>query len=663
MNSPLQKEKVCNLNSESQELQNTSPVKSGIILGEDALTLKSFIQYAIDNNLKGFELALEAKKNNTPLSYNSLIQKIKNYKIHGAQVLVRKEKKDKGEVKSFSNEVLKKLQDIFVDKIIGGCGIRAYEDTHKWLRSISRNFISLKTGEEFIITNGFLCNVQDNKIISSHSTIFESGIYKIDIDKLAQFDSTFELRIGSLRSAQKFLLSVKKHNGDAMFLNRFGIHDFRNKRQHTMKLDYSNLKPNDLIVGDGKKLDIVVISEDWRRVYRPWLMGWENMSTRQYCYELAESETSESIANSLAVAINDWGIPKEIKHDNGKSYKSGRFDMMKKSFGIKTHFAIVKLARAKPIESFHNVLDNLLKTKIGYTGNKYQEFPNDTRERLKFVLGEQKDLKRVEKQFKENKSDEIYFENICNPEARMKSSKKRLMHISELIEVLQEAMNIYHERIHGGLKKDKLGRKVYDLNCKDEMINEYGEKLNSPLGRADYHLRKGFVPVMADPSAVSIFAMNIELRTVQLKRGVSLSNEEYFHPVMQKYAGEKVLIRYTHTGAETIYMFHSEELQKIGDKKYLTTEMINDAKFICLGEKMAALEYNDEAYKINLNAQRSEEKKLRDSIKISKPNPFRIHTLTGIESQIGAIQDAEEQRNFEQLIKHTTKKLKRLNDD
>jgi hypothetical protein len=642
------------VSSESSVSENKPLDK--IILNEDVINLQACLQYIIDNQVKGINDVLKVAANyKVQLGYASIMNKLKAFKSHGPAKLLRKEKSDKGEIKSFSSEVQRKLQAIYTSPL-GGCALTAYNDTHTWLRSISREFISIKTGECFKISNGCLYDIQNSKIISAQSARYEPGIYKIAVDKLN--DTDVELQIGSLSSATRFLRSVKKNNSDALYYNKFGLYDFRNKRQHAMKLNYSHLQPNELWCGDGKMLDLLVISDDWKKVYRPWLMDWYDMATRRYCYEIAETENSESIANSLAVAITNWGIPKSVKHDNGTSYLSGRFDAMKTSFGIKTHHKKVKLARANPVESMHNIVDNMCKPLPGYTGNKYQEFPEDTRNKLKFTLGVHRDLKKIEKLFKDKKATDTYYENISNPESRMKANKNRLLHISELRKILDEKMNEYHNRTQRGLAGDKLGEKVYNRLCTDELINEMGENLNTPAGRYEYKLKMGFVPVMADPSAVSIYAMNFELRTIQLKRGITLNNNEFYHAAMRNYGGERVLIRYTNPNSDILYVFHSEELQKISDKKYMTTELFKDLKFICIAEKQKLIDWGDkESFTEQLTIQKNEERRLRETFREEKKT--NIHTLTGIEGQIPEIHQAEENYQERQMNKiNPIKKLK-----
>jgi len=651
------------LNSDSSQVSsNVEAINKFADIDNPVLRLQSLLNYIIDNGVKGKPETLKViNQFNIKISYSSIQSKIKIYKAGGVGALSRKEKTDKGTVKSFSNEVLQKLQDIYVDEIKGGVVKRAYEDTHKHFRSISREFINSDTGEVFTINNGYLCDSNNHQILSYYTTLFIPGVYRLKPEAITGGEC--ELEIGSYGAAARFLKIVKKQYGDAIFMARFGVHDYRNRRQHAQKIDYSKLKPTELICGDGKLVDILVISDDWRHVYRPWLMGWMDMQNRRFCYQESLSETSEAIANSLAVAVSKWGLPERCLHDNGKSYLSGRFHQMKEHLGIKTRKGTIKLARVKPIESFWHTLDNLLKTQIGYTGNKREEFPQDTRDRLKFILGEQRDLKRIEKMFKEEKPADGNIVNISNPEARMKNSKKRLMHISEFIELLENKLEEYHETVHRGLMKDAIGKQSLNINCTDEVIKSFGDRINTPMGRYDYKVQLGFTPARANPDTVSIYAMNYDTRICQLKTGIAFNNEEYYSAKLRQYAGERVLIRYTHSKTDALYVFYSEELQKIGtDKKYITSEVMNNLKFICIAERQRAIHYNDESFKESIMLRNAEERKLRNSI-AAKPEG-NIHSISALDSQIKTINDAEQDFVISNLNKEKPfKKYKDLFDD
>lgn len=610
--------------------------------------LESFIKFCIVNNLKGMAaINSAANQHGIALTYWSIIRKINQYQSSGIEGLKRKEYKSKGEPRSFSPEALRIMQSKFVESQVM---VLAYEDTHKYFRAIAESFIDTSTGEEFQIKGSLNLSLSEGEgspgnIVAFTPASFKEGIYIIQNSKFSIHNSN-EVRVGSYKSACRFLSHIKINNADTLHYHKYGLHDYRLRRQHTMKLNYSNLAPCSLLVGDGKQLDILVISDDWRRVHRPYLFGWIDAATRRYCWWLGLSETSENIANSLSAAIQSWGVPDEIKTDNGSAYISGRLKEMCRFFGIKQHFAIARLARSKMIESFHNIIDNMLKSQIGYTGNRYQAMPEDTKNRLKLVAGEQRDIKRLEKFIKEQ--DEFCLTLPMEPEAKLRRSKNRFMHIGELTELLTGTFEQYHNRLHGGLQTDKLGKQVYNINCKDELINNMGEEINNPYGRYKMYLSAGFKPVTADPGIVALYTTDFELRTIQIKTGINFSGAEFYHPQLARFAGEHVIIRFSSRSAKSVYVFHSVQLQEINHRKHLTAEIMNGLKFICIAERQELIDYNDPAFKEKLILQREEERRIRNT---NGASPLRgedgvgsnIVEMTGSEDTVHHIRQAEEE--------------------
>lgn len=644
----------------SQESQNTAqiqPAKHALQKATDKhLTLESFIKKCIDENIKGLKMQELAKAEGINLTYRSLMNKIDAYRKSGLNGLIRKESKNKGILKSFSNEVLHKMQELYFES---QCAIRAYEDTHKWLRSISVEFtmdrITPSSGRAtsegcetpeagyrstYKIQNGQLYQIEQERVLMMLSAEFVPGEY---ITENAEC-----LQIGSYASATRYLSSIKSSNADLMHFKRFGKSSYRLKRQHSIYLDYSKLEPNDLWSADNKKVDTIVIDWDWKSVFRPWLSGFIQVPTRRYTYEITRSANSESVSNSFCNAVSKFGLPKEINHDRGKDYLSDRLAKMFSSLNIKVRKSIAKNARAKLIESFHNILDNKLKNLPGYTGNKYQEMPEDTKLMLKQFTKADKIFKNIEK----NVFDAEFRVTLnTNLEGKLKSSKKRFLHISEFIRILDQALAEYEETLHGGLSKDNLGKKVYDRLCTDELISKYSEKMNSPKGRYEYSLESGFIPVNVDPGVISMFALNNSLRTVQLK-GIQFRDNHYFSAKLKEVLGKKVIVKYTESNENFIYVFTSKDVQNINSESMLHKiqgqDIINHLEFVCMAEKIKVYDYGDQSFREQLSEQRQEEAQLKLASSITK--------LTGFEANIHEIN-----KNVEELISKNSK-IKKLKD-
>ena len=640
------------------EVPDTDTKHSALPKATDThLTLEAFLKKCIDEKIKGMKMQELANAEGINLTYRSLMNKLDAYRKDGLHGLIRKEKTDKGELKSFSNAVIHKLQELFLES---QCAIRAYEDAHKWLRQISIEFIpdrssfreakkGLKaSGEDnrsvYKIQNGQLYQIENETVVMMLSAEFVPGEY---ITNNAE-----SLIIGSYASARRYLSSIKKDNGDLLHFRRFGKSSYRLKRQHSIYLDYSKLNPNDLWSADNKKVDIIVIDWDWKSVFRPWLSGFIDVPTRRYTYEITRSANSESISNSFCNAVQKFGLPKEINHDLGKDYLADRLSKMFSSLNIKVRKSISRNARAKLIESFHNILDNKLKNLPGYTGNKYQEMPEDTKLMLKAFTKASNMYKNIEK----NVFDDDFRVTLnSNLEGKIKSSKKRFLHISEFVKVLNQALSEYEETLHGGLSKDNLGKKVYDRLCTDDLILKYSEKMNTPKGRYDFLIESGFMPVNVDPGVISMFAMNNALRTVSSK-GIQFRDHHYFSPKLKPVLGKKVIIKFTESNTDLIYVFTSNDVQKINSETMLHKikgdEIINHLEFVCMAEKIKVYDYGDTSYREQLNEQRAEEKQLKLASNITK--------ITGFEANIHEIN-----KDVEEIISKNSnsKKLKDSWDD
>lgn len=609
----------------SQAVERVNPNHQILLTASDKdLNLESFLKYAIDNRLRGEDLEAAAKVDDEnrdykpiELSYRQIRRRLDQYIKNGLKGIVRQERPDKFEPKAFSNEVLQLMKDIFKDFQVG---IRTYEEVHKKLRSVSVRFTTFKTitntagktekviDEEFNISDGVLFQAVGKTTI--FTTKFTSGEY---ITKVGEI-----LSIGSYESAKRYFKEYKQVFNSQLHMVKYGLHSYRLKKQHSIKRDYSDMFPNKLWSADNKLLDLIVIDWDWRTVRRFWLSGYLRVSSRQYSYELCASPNAESVSNAFVNAAKKWGLPEEINHDRGKDYLSVRTTQMWESLGIKETVSMTKNARAKIIEPFHNILDQKLKCVTGYTGNKYEEMPQATRDMLREYTQVTKDFKDIEKKVFDA-DFKITLNN--NLEGKLKKSKKRFLHVSELLDVIDQALAEYEETLHGGLSDDKLGRQVYNRLCEDELINEFSDRLNTPKGRLEYYLRSGFKPVFARPEVLALFAMESAIRTVQLS-GISLRGNEYIASRLTRVTGKRVLIKYTNSLDKYVFVFTSPEIDKIPDDKALRSmngyDIIKDAEFVCVCEKRKAHDYGSPTFLTQLHEQRAEEKNIQKTFGITK---------------------------------------------
>lgn len=131
-----------------------------------------------------------------------------------------------------------------------------------------------------------------------------------------------------------------------------------------MKVDYRSIYSNQQWVADHHVLDVMVEDEKGH-VFRPWLSAWIDRKSRYIVgYEINSCEpNSDIVLRSFAKACIKCGIPDEVQLDNGKDFKA--YDLfnntngmsVSQQMGIKVTNAIVKNAKAKPIERMFRTME------------------------------------------------------------------------------------------------------------------------------------------------------------------------------------------------------------------------------------------------------------------------------------------------------------------
>lgn len=585
---------------------------------EKHFRLESFFKLCDEQKIRGEAIMKLAEEQGIKKSYATLRRLRKEYQTHGIKGLLRKEYKLKGIPKSFSDSVLHKLQEKFIDwQHVNN----AYEETHKWLRTFCKFFVS--DGSEYIIKGGRLY-LANNNIITSVDTLFIAGSYVTEDGE--------EHSIGSYRSAADYVKDIRSNYKGLLHYKKFGKSSYRLKIQQPIKRDYSHLLPNDLWITDHKRLDLLLLDIESRTIFRPWLTGFLRASTREYCYIVTSNPSSETIAEAFLVAARKWGIPSEIYHDRGKDYLSNRIMSLWKHLNIKSLRAISRNARAKMIEPFHNRIDTISKALPGYTGNKYEQMPEMTKDMLK---QQAKVLNLADIYDEKFKNSEYRVTLTSNLEGRLLASKKRFLLLDEFKRECDKSLAEYEEKEHDGLSKDLIGRKVKDRLCDDDLINKLGEKVNSPAGRLQYYAESGYAPVFADNEVLSLFAMDYDLRTVRVS-GVSFDNEHYFSSKLKKILGQQVLIKFTKNDKSEIYIFHSDDLQTIKTRRQVTERILNEMKYVCTASLQTIFAHGDDSYLSRLHEQRAEEKDIKNTLGLHKLTPFET-VITEIKAEKQAL--------------------------
>lgn len=164
---------------------------------------------------------------------------------------------------------------------------------------------------------------------------------------------------------------------------------------------YDRLRPNDVWIADNHTLDIQSL-DDTNTIHRLYLTAFLDAKTGVIVgWNITDSPDSQSTILALRHGIRRFGIPKSVYFDNGREFLThdigGKGHRARKSganviepptilqrLGIEMHNAIVRNAKAKPIErTFYTVKNQFSKSFDGFCGGTILERPESLKRRIK----------------------------------------------------------------------------------------------------------------------------------------------------------------------------------------------------------------------------------------------------------------------------------------
>lgn len=168
-------------------------------------------------------------------------------------------------------------------------------------------------------------------------------------------------------------------------------------------------RPNEVWFGDHHKLDLFVLDKDGRAV-RPWLTAWMDAQSGAIVgWMLTLEPNSDTVAESFARAVVSTkgspfvGLPVAVYIDNGKDYRSTRFEggqyqdgqlgrlnddfcqlSMLEALRVEVHHAIPYWAWSKPIERMFGTLEKRwMRDFPAWCGDSPGERPHDLGEDIR----------------------------------------------------------------------------------------------------------------------------------------------------------------------------------------------------------------------------------------------------------------------------------------
>ncbi|MGL4388288.1 MAG: transposase domain-containing protein [Brevinema sp.] len=285
--------------------------------------------------------------------------------------------------------------------------------------------------------------------------------------------------------------------------------------------DRSLLVSNQIWVSDGHDANTFVIGESGKPV-RPVIVAWMDEKSRMIMgWSIDTTENTDLIIDSLANAVENYGIPQEVYIDNGKAYINKRTTSdEEEKFIVEKRFTTYQMldctvrrarpynGREKSIERFWGRLDNdFSKYLRGYTGKDILSKPKKT----------ELDIKHG-----------------------------RLITIDEYKEFLEQWLNKYNSYPHTG--EGMNGRSPYEV---------YQENLDATLIRH------------ADPELLAqmrLVYMN-DLRSITAGGKIRARNITYIAPELIAHIGDKVKVGLDPHNLDRAYIFLNEKLLCIAENE------------------------------------------------------------------------------------------------
>lgn len=207
----------------------------------------------------------------------------------------------------------------------------------------------------------------------------------------------------SFPSASAFGRRLRRElSPDLIYCARMGEKRFYNTKGYHVDRDYSNVSAGSVWVGDTKTWDVFVKVPGRETPATAWVTLFSDMRTDMplgWCLHHSAPGTDNTL-RAIRHGIERYGVPTEVLVDNGREYRNKDFsgqtrghricdneqhaESLAARIGFRMHFAIVRNARAKPVERlFLTIANTFDKLHYTYNGGAVARKPEVLKERLK----------------------------------------------------------------------------------------------------------------------------------------------------------------------------------------------------------------------------------------------------------------------------------------
>ncbi|WP_228156838.1 Mu transposase C-terminal domain-containing protein [Fuscovulum blasticum] len=352
-------------------------------------------------------------------------------------------------------------------------------------------------------------------------------------------------------------------------VGREGILTLRARMSYVTRTT-DDMWPTTVYTADGKTFDAEVADPVSGKPMRPEITSVLDVATRRCVgYAVSRKENVIAVTEALRRSCSTHGICAIFYTDRGAGYKNKRFDDdrfggLMARLGITKMHALPYNSQAKGIiERFNHVWNDLAKRMPTYMGCDMD--------------------KEAKKAIHQETRREIKEFRVA----------RRLPSWAEFIAAVEKTINDYNARPHTGLPRfedPETGR----------------QRHMTPNEAWALHVQNGFEPVMIDPEEMDDLFRPHEIRTTR-RALVEWNTNEYYHPDLEAYHGEKVAVGYDLHQADRVWVreFDVEEGQP--GKLICVAEFGGNAqRYIPLTAEQKALEDRNRAALKRLDRRRTD---------------------------------------------------------
>lgn len=316
-------------------------------------------------------------------------------------------------------------------------------------------------------------------------------------------------------SQVKYIVS-KRLNDIEKQIGREGLLTLRSRLAYVTRTT-EDMWPTTIYTADGKTFDAEIADPVTKRAIRPEITTVLDVVTRKVVgISLARSENQRSVAEALRNSCIAHGIPAIFYVDRGPGYKNDAMDA--DVSGLMGRLGITKMHAAP----------------YGSQAKGRIERPNATiwdtfAKRFATYMGKDMDKEAAQK-----------IHKITRRELKEFGESRHLPSWDEFVRLAWAMVDEYNNKPHSGLPKF-------------EDPNSGKTRHMSPNEAWAAHQANGFEAVSVDEVEADDLFRPYEIRTVR-RALVEWNTNQFFHPDLERYHGEKVMVGYDYHQAKKVWV-------------------------------------------------------------------------------------------------------------